>query len=103
MAAAASATVPLAATKFSLPRLNGAIRRDGDEDTTAKDTKDTKKCMRNNDTDIRLGFGWDIWYGVFGVSWQHQLPHTTTWKVVSPQLDPMQISCSYNGVADSLG
>lgn len=59
--------------------------------------------MRNNDTDIRLGFGWDTRFGVLGVSQQHPLLQTTTWKVVSPQLDPMQISCSYNGVADSLG
>lgn len=33
---------------------------------------------------------------------RHLLPVTAR-KVVSSQLDPMQISCSYIGVADSLG
>lgn len=98
MVAAASVTAP-AATKFLPLRTQPKQKRCGDEDTKVK------KCMRDNDMDIRRGFGmgYMVVASLASFMMAHSLLPTTTWKVVSSQLDPMQISCSYTGVADSLG
>lgn len=101
--AAASVTAPVATKSSPPPQLRTIQNRRDDEDM-----KNTPTYWRNSDSVVslhcgyrhtRLGFGWIHNMVVAAsmaswMSWMHlHLP--PTWKVVSSQLDPIQISCSY--------
>lgn len=107
--AAASVTAP-AATKFAffflLPLSNQTRRRHRseqnrcDQDVEAERTtseirrnEKAKNGMKRNDTDTRLGIrGYMV---VASMASMAQILLPAIWKVVSSQLDPIQISCSY--------
>lgn len=76
----------------------------GDATTTSSHiwrNEKNQNGMKGNDSDTRLG----LW-GYMVVASMASMAHSLlpiTWKVVSSQLDPIQISCSYKVSLNLLG